>query len=90
MHIGQREKGFTIFDLFGEVMRDRILSIEYRDAKSARYLAEQYPFLSPRDLIHLPVMMRHGLTTITTADAGFDRINIVKRIDPSQFPDFQS
>ena len=89
MHIGQREKGFTIFDLFGEIMRDRILPIEHADVKSARYLAEQYPFLSPRDLIHLAVMMRHGLTAITTADTGFDRIDIVKRIDPSQFPDFK-
>ena len=90
MHIGQREKGFTIFDLFGEVMRDRILPIENVDVKRARYLAEQYPYLSPRDLIHLAVMLRHGLTAIATADTGFDSIEAVRRIDPSLFLDFQS
>jgi hypothetical protein len=89
MHIGQREKGFTIFDLFGEVMMDRILPIEHADVRSARSLAEQYPFLSPRDLIHLAVMLRYGLTAITTADTGFDRIDAVKRIDPSEFPDLK-
>jgi len=34
-------------------------------------------------------MLRHGLTAISTADTGFDRIDAVKRIDPSLFPDFR-
>jgi hypothetical protein len=39
MHIGQREKGFTIFDLFGEIMRDRILPIEPSDENTVRHNA---------------------------------------------------
>jgi|SRR5262245_25969729 len=53
LYIGEREKGFRIFDNFYRVMLDRILPVEDTDVQRARALVEQYPALSPRDLIHL-------------------------------------
>jgi len=85
LHIGEREKGFRVFDHFHRVMLGRILPIEDTDVQQARELAEQYPALSPRDLIHLAVMLRHEIQEIITTDSGFDSVKEVRRIDPSAF-----
>lgn len=85
LHIGEREKGFRVFDRFYRIMIGRILPVEEADVLHARGLAERYPALSPRDLFHLAVMVRHGLTEIITADTGFDAIAEVQRIDPRSF-----
>lgn len=85
LHIGEREKGFTVFDRFRRIMFGRILPIEDADVQKARELAEKYPALSPRDLIHLAVMLRHGINEIVSADKGFDEVKEVHRIDPTTF-----
>lgn len=85
LHVSEREKGFKIFDHFYRIMRGHILPIEDSDVQQARELSEQYPALSPRDLIHLGVMLRHELTEIITTDTGFDDIEGVRRIDPYSF-----
>jgi len=46
LHIGEREKGFRIFDEFRRVMRGRILPVEDADVHEARMLAARYPALS--------------------------------------------
>jgi predicted nucleic acid-binding protein len=82
LHIGERQKGFMIFDLFRRIMLGHILPIDDMDVQRARDLAEAYPALSPRDLIHVSVMIRHDLKTIVTADSGFDNVQEVVRLDP--------
>lgn len=83
LHIGEREKAFQVFDRFHRIMLGRILPIEDTDVQQARTLAERYVDLSPRDLIHLAVMLRHDMQEIITTDAGFDLVQEVRRIDPS-------
>ena len=85
LYIGEREKGFRIFDNFYRVMLGRILLVEDTDVQRARALVEQYPALSPRDLIHLGVMLRHQIQDIVTADTGFDVVKEIRRIDPATF-----
>jgi hypothetical protein len=85
LHLQQREKGFLIFDTFYEVMRGRVLPIADVDVERARQLAERYPHLSPRDLLHLAVMLNHGIPDIVTADTDFDAVPDVRRLDPVQF-----
>jgi hypothetical protein len=85
LYINEREKGFRIFDNFYRVMLGHILSVEDIEVQRARVLAEQYPSLSPRDLIHLGVMLHHQIPEIITADTGFDTVKEIRRIDPTTF-----
>ncbi|MDR5695918.1 MAG: PIN domain-containing protein [Armatimonadota bacterium] len=66
-------------------MVGRILPIEDADVYQARDLAGRYPYLSPRDLIHLAVMLRHRIRDIITTEEGFNTIKEVRRLDPSRF-----
>ena len=88
LHIGERQKGFRVFDLFHRIMLGRILPIDDMDIQRARELAEAYTALSPRDLIHLSVMIHHNLKAIITTDAGFDSVKEVRRIDPQNIDKF--
>jgi hypothetical protein len=83
--IGERAKGTQIFDEFSRIMAGRILPIEPADVQRARALAEQYPGLSPRDLIHLAVMQHHAITEIVTADAGFGAVRDIRVIELASF-----
>jgi len=85
LHIGEREKGFRVFDLFYRIMLGNILPIEDMAIQLARELAEQYPAMSPRDLIHLAVMLHQNIQTIITTDTGFDSVKEIRRIDPQNF-----
>lgn len=85
IHIGEREKGFRVFDHFYRIMVGRILPIDEADMQQARNLAERYATLSVRDVIHLGVMRRHQLRDIVTADTGFDAIEEIRRLDPQRF-----
>jgi predicted nucleic acid-binding protein len=85
LHIGERDRGLRIFDYFHRIMLGRILSVEDADVSYARDLAEQYPGLSPRDLIHLSIALRHQIPEIITADRGFDTVGSLHRLDPTAF-----
>ena len=49
-------------------------------------LAEAYKdkAISPRDLVHVSVMMNHGINKIVSVDSHFDLIREVIRIDPQE------
>ena len=49
-------------------------------------LAERYPELQARDLVHVATCIHEGITEIVSADRGFDRVAEVRRIDPLAFP----
>ena len=85
-HVGQLTTGLQIFDAFARIMAGRVLAVEEEDVRQARALAESYPRLPPRDLIHLALMLRHGIEEIVTADSHFDMVSGIRRLDPGTFP----
>jgi uncharacterized protein len=82
LHIGEREKGLRVFDAFRRIMLGRILPVLADDVHEARLLSDRYPRLSARDLIHLAIMRNNGIDRIITADADFEDISGIERIDP--------
>lgn len=83
--INEREKGLSVFDYFHRIMLDHILPIEDADVWNARELAEHYPTLDGRDLLHLGVMMRHNIKEIISTDSSFDIVGKIHRIDPRDY-----
>ena len=83
--VGERAKGFTVFDSFYRIMLGRILPVDDADISGARRLAARYPALSPRDLIHASVALHHQALDVITADRGFDLVDGLRRLDPSDF-----
>jgi predicted nucleic acid-binding protein len=71
------------------VMTGRIASIEPPDAHATITLADQYPRLSARDLLHVAVIHRLGVTAIATADADYDHVPSLVRLDPAQLATWQ-
>jgi predicted nucleic acid-binding protein len=49
---------------------DRVLPVEAADVAQARTLLDEHPALAARDLLHLAVCRRHGITDIKTFDRG--------------------
>lgn len=58
------------------------LPILWDDIELTLKLLHQYAGLKPRDAIHAAVMLNHGITRICSADADFDRIKEIERVDP--------
>lgn len=82
--------GRELFSKFRELADGRIEAIYARDVELAAQLVDQYPRLSARDLIHLAVMRRLGITQIVTADKAFDALPDVQRLDPLDLPSWQA
>ncbi len=83
-YINQRKTGFEVFDLFAIIMDGSILPVRHSDIMLARLLAEKEETfkLSPRDLIHLAVMLNNGMRHIVTADLEFKSIPGIEVIAP--------
>ncbi len=83
-HISQIDMGFRVFDLFSTIMSGNVLPVTHRDVNQARYFAESESAagLSPRDLIHLAVMINNGIDTIATTDQAFTKVDAVKVYAP--------
>jgi predicted nucleic acid-binding protein len=61
------------------------LPVTLADIHRVRQLAERYPELGARDLLHAAVMLENGLTRILSTDGHFDRLAEIERIDPHDF-----
>jgi predicted nucleic acid-binding protein len=61
------------------------LPLTLADIRRVRQLAERYPGLNARDLIHAAVMLENGLTRILSTDRHFDQMTEIERIDPRDF-----
>jgi len=85
IHIGARAQGLKVFDHFRKIMAGRILPIRDADVAQARWLADEHPTLTPRDLIHLAIMKQHELETIITADKGFSSVQGIRRLAPEDY-----
>lgn len=66
-----------------------VYGVSQADAILCVQLCEQYGprGLSARDLLHVAVMRNHGLNTIISTDADFDRVDGITRLDPKTFVD---
>jgi predicted nucleic acid-binding protein len=59
---------------------DEVFPIEQRDVTRAAEIVQNPAQLSARDAIHIAVMERHGVRSIFTFDADFDRWPGLKRL----------
>ena len=71
-------------------MYDRIEPFSVEDVQVAAALADQYPGLSARDLLHAAVMRRLGVERIISADRDFDRLPGIIRLDPSAVDEWEN
>jgi predicted nucleic acid-binding protein len=76
-------QGRDVFHHFAELMWERVEAVHAVDVERAALLADQYPDLGARDLLHAAVMSRLGVRSIVSADAGVDRLPDVERLDPA-------
>lgn len=79
-------QGREVFHRFATLMRERVEPVYAADVEQACALADQYPELAARDLLHAAVMNRLGVRNIVSADAGFDRLSHLERLDPQDVP----
>ena len=77
--IEQREAIGPAFQVVLDVV-DEVFGIEKADVLRAGEIAQNRALLSARDAIHLAVMQRHGIRSILSFDADFDRWPGLKRI----------
>ncbi len=66
-------------DLFAPV-----LPVTHALMRRVPRLADRYPDLAARDLIHVATCIHEGIDTIVTTDAAFDAVREVHRIDPRE------
>ena len=83
-HASRRwELGRQVVRAFAEIMYGRIEPIYEDDILLAARLADDHPRVSTRDLVHAAVMKRLGAERIISADADFDRLPGITRLDPA-------
>lgn len=80
-HIGQLEKGLRLYDDF-EALVPEIFEVTVRDMDRARFLLQRKRSMSPRDALHVAVMLNHRVREILSVDSDFDGIAGIRRIDP--------
>lgn len=77
--INRREAIAPAFTVLLEVV-DEVVAVEEDDVVRAKDLLLGTRSLSSRDAVHLAVMVRLGISTILSFDAGFDRVPGFTRI----------
>jgi predicted nucleic acid-binding protein len=77
--INRREAIEPAFRVILDVVDD-VLAIEKRDVLRAGEIGQNRALLSARDAVHIAVMERHGIESILSFDADFDRWPGLKRI----------
>ncbi len=70
--IGKREAISPAFNVTAEII-DEVISIEKADVFRAAEIARNRTRLSARDSLHIAIMERHGIRSILSFDADFDR-----------------
>ena len=84
LSIGRAAGGIALaeqtMDLFAPV-----LPITHALMRRVPEIAQRYPGLSARDLIHVATCIHEGITEILSTDRGFDAVQEVRRIPPEEF-----
>ena len=81
---GRRSLGREVLRAFAELMEGRIEPVLAEDALAASRLSERHHDVSARDLVHAAVMRRLGVTRVISADADFDRLSGIERLDSAR------
>ena len=81
-------EGSRTLRIFSEIMLGRIEPMLAVDVEVAGALAQSLRTLSARDLIHLAVMRRLGVTRIVSSDQRFDGVPGIERLDPARFEEW--
>ena len=79
----RRDAGQVVVESFAAMMQGRVSPVTIDDVLAAGHLAKEHRGLSSRDLLHLAVMHRLGVTRVITADTDFDRVPGIIRVDPA-------
>ena len=87
--LGRWELGREVLGVFAEAMSGRIEPVHAEDVLSASDLADRYLDVSSRDLVHAAVMQRLGASRIISADADFNRLEGIDRLDPSRVMEWE-
>jgi hypothetical protein len=82
-------QGREVFRRFAELMHERVEAVHASDVQRAGELADTHGELGGRDLLHAAVMQRLNVANIVSADAGFDRLLDVERLDPARLEDWR-
>lgn len=69
---------------------DNVEPVYGSDVLVAAQLASANSSLQARDLVHLAVMNRLGITAIVSSDRAFDRVQGIARLDPLVFDSWRS
>lgn len=77
--LGARDQARDVSEDFLQIVPN-VLPVSKADIEKMAGLSRAYPHLQARDLIHLAVMLNHGLDHMASADRGFDSVRQVKRI----------
>ena len=80
--IRRRPDGLKLAEDFLSLM-ENVLPVVRQDVARSLELQRAYPFLPPRDALHVAVMLGAGLEQIVSADRHFDRVKEVQRLDPA-------
>ena len=82
--VGRWESGILICKHFLQLGLE-ILSIDSNEVEKMLALAEVYKEkgIPPRDLVHVAVMINHGIRKIVSLDSHFDLIDEVVRVEPA-------
>jgi uncharacterized protein len=62
-----------------------VLPVTHAVMRRVSVLADRYPSLSSRDLVHVATCIIEGIESIITPDLGFDQVTEVRRLDPREF-----
>jgi predicted nucleic acid-binding protein len=62
-----------------------VLPITHALMRRVPELAQKYPRLSARDLVHVATCIHEGITEVISPDRAFDQVAEVRRIDPTEF-----
>lgn len=84
MAIGRGQGGVSLAREILSAFRP-VLPITDSVARRLPDLAERYPKLAARDLLHVATCLEEGVETIISPDRGFDMISELKRLDPAGF-----
>jgi predicted nucleic acid-binding protein len=77
--IGRRNKIGPAFQVLLDIVDD-VFAVEKADVLRAAEIAQNLASFSARDALHIAVMERHGVQSILSFDADFDRWPGLKRI----------
>jgi len=61
-----------------------LLPITHVVAERLPDLAERYPRLTSRDLVHVATCIEEGIGAIVSPDRGFDEVSEIRRLDPRE------